>query len=169
MFPHNLKIYKRFHISLNPLYPTSYRCGVFRCTPKLHKSSYILKSSISFIQGVVFSENIQIIAISQISLDPQNPTSWLCRVSNLFSRNVLRIWYILKSSISNILGAWCTHIISNFKKDFINPQILNILHPGGVMFSENLIIIVRSQISLYPQNPWSWLCGVSKFLFQNVF
>ena len=91
MYPHNLKIYTRFHISQNPQYPTSCRCGVFRCSPKLHKSLYILKSSISFIQGVVFSENIQILAISQISLDPQNPTSWLCGVSNLFYRNVLRI------------------------------------------------------------------------------
>ena len=102
MYPHSLKIYTRFHISLHPQYPTSCRCGVFRCSPKLHTS--------------------------QISLDPQNPTSWLCRVSHprgvMYPHNLKLYTRFHKSSNPQYPSSWGCYV---FRKSYNHSQISNIL------------------------------------------
>ena len=140
----------------------------------------------------MFSENLQILARSQISLDPQNPASWLCGVSKLFSPNVLKIylslnpqyptscgcgvwcspnphknWYILKSSISFILG------VSGFRNSSNQSQNSNILKSSKSMIlavwgfqisfskcTQDLYILISSISNILGarniQTSWGW-------------
>ena len=126
----------RTWISLNPQYPTSWGCHIFK---ELTISGWDLKNpkilNIQHPEGVMFSEMFWILTRTQISLNPQNTTSWGVVFSEIF-------WILTRTQISlnpqypTSLGCHVFKELTRSGWDLKNPQILNIQHPEGVMVSE---------------------------------